>query len=177
MIDTTTKQIPFPRTVSTVAAAWLLAVGFDFVLHGGLLARLYVRESPFLLEPGEAFRRIPAGYLGFLVLTAALYWLLERVRVRDWLAGFRLGLLAGLVVWGALALGLFSVTTAPLDMLFGWWIGQSIELALSGAVIGGALGGTPMKTIWWKVVAVVVLLIAVTIAMQSAGLAPALKAS
>src|SRR5690606_36135025 len=45
----------------------------DLFLHGGLLARLYVGPSPFLLPADDAFRRIPFGYLTFLILTISLW--------------------------------------------------------------------------------------------------------
>lgn len=90
------------RMLLTVAAAWVLSLGFDVFLHAGLLARLYVEPSPFLLGPEEAFRRIPLGYLAFLVLTMALYWFLRRLGVRGTIAGLRYGAAAGAVVWGGL---------------------------------------------------------------------------
>jgi hypothetical protein len=109
--------------VSSVLAAWVLSLGFDVFLHGGLLARLYAEPGPFLLGPDEAFRRIPLGYLTFLVLTLALSWLLHRLGVRGAMPGLRLGAAAGAVVWGALAVGLYSISTAPPSLLAGWWIG------------------------------------------------------
>lgn len=163
------------RAVGTVLAAWLLSLGFDLLLHAGLLARVYLRPSAFLLRPEQAFARIPLGYLGFLVLTVALYWLYSRLHVRGWLDGFRFGIFAGLVLWGALALGLYSITTAAPELLLGWWVGQAFELGLAGAVIGAAFAGTPLKTIYWKVVAAVLLMLVVVILMQSLGVAPAMK--
>ena len=96
----TPKRLPAPRTVSLVAAAWVLALGFDFLLHGGLLAPLYAGESPFLLPPETAFARIPAGYLAFLLLAAGLLWLFRRLDVRGWRKGARTGLVVGDVVEG-----------------------------------------------------------------------------
>ena len=157
------------RVVSTLLAAWLLALAFDFLLHGGVLARLYTRPDPFLLAPIEAFRRIPAGYLAFLLLTAGLYWLLARLAISGWFDGLRLGFFAGLLVWGAMALGLYSISTAPIDMLLGWWIGQAFELALSGAVIGSSLAGKPLKPIWLKVAVAVVTLGVGTVLLQTIG--------
>lgn len=118
---------------SSVAAAWMLSVGFDLFLHGGVLARVYLEPSPFLLPPEEAFRRIPLGYLAFLGLTLALFWLLRRLGIQGSVAGFRTGATAGAVVWGALIIGLFSISTATLSLLAGWWIGQTVELGLAGA--------------------------------------------
>jgi hypothetical protein len=161
--------------ISSVAAAWVLSVGFDVFLHGGVLARVYVEPSPFLLPPEEAFRRIPLGYLTFLGLTLALVWLLRRLDIRGSLAGFRFGATAGAVVWGALTLGLFSISTGTLPLLAGWWIGQTVELGLAGAVLGAAANRVPLKRIWVIVAVSVVALVVVTIALQSLGLAPAMK--
>lgn len=158
-----------------VAAAWVLSLGFDVFLHGGLLARLYVEPSPFLLAPEEAFRRIPLGYLAFLGLTLSLYWFLRRLGVRGAFVGFRYGSAAGAVVWGALALGLYSISTASPALLVGWWAGQTVELGLAGAVLGAHADGVSLKRIWAIVGAAVVVFAAATIALQSLGLAPAMK--
>lgn len=160
---------------SSVAAAWMLSIGFDLFLHGGVLARFYLEPSPFLLPPEEAFRRIPLGYLTFLGLTLALYWLLRRLGIRGSVDGFRYGAAAGAVVWGALTLGLFSITTATLSLLAGWWIGQTVELGLAGAVLGAAANRVSLKRIWAIVAVAIVALVAVTVALQSFGLAPAMK--
>ena len=163
------------RMVLAVAAAWVLSLGFDVFLHGGLLARLYVEPTPFLLPPEEAFRRIPLGYLAFLGLTLSLYWLLRRLGVRGSIMGFRYGFAAGGVVWGALAIGLYSISTARAALLAGWWVGQTVELGLAGAVLGAAANGVPQKRIWAIVVVAVVVCAVATVALQSAGLAPAMR--
>lgn len=163
------------RLVSAIAAAWILSVGFDLFLHGGLLAGVYVEPSPFLLPPEVAFRRIPLGYLTFLGLTIALFWLLCRLAVRGAIAGLRYGAAAGAVVWGALVVGLYSISTATLPLLAGWWIGQTVELGVAGAVLGAAASGASLKRIWVIVVAAVLILVVATIALQSLGLAPAMK--
>lgn len=163
------------RTVFCVAAAWTLSLGFDVFLHGGLLARLYVEPSPFLLGPEEAFRRIPLGYLAFLVLTLALYWLLSHLGVRGAIAGFRYGAEAGAVVWGAFAVGLYSISTVTWPLLAGWWIGQMIELGLAGAVLGAAASGVPLKRIWLIVAGAMIACVTGTIVLQSIGLAPSIK--
>jgi hypothetical protein len=159
----------------SVAAAWILSIGFDLLLHGGLLAGLYIEPSPFLLAPEEAFRRIPLGYLAFLVLTMGLFWLLRRLGVRGSISGFRYGATAGAVVWGALVVGLYSISTATLPLLAGWWIGQTVELGLAGSVLGAAANRVPLKRIWAIVAVAVVAFAAGTIVLQSLGLAPAMK--
>lgn len=161
--------------VSSIAAAWILAIGFDLFLHGGLLAGVYVEPSPFLLAAEDAFRRIPLGYLTFLVLTIALFWLLHRLGIRGTMAGLRYGAAAGAVVWGALVVGLYSISTASLPLLAGWWIGQTVELGLSGAVLGAAADGASLKRIWAIVAAAVLAFAIATVALQSLGFAPAMK--
>lgn len=173
--DVEPDRVTTSRMVFPVAAAWLLALGFDVFLHGGLLASLYVEPSPFLLGPEDAFRRIPLGYLAFLVLTLALYWLLRRLGVRGTIAGLRFGAAAGAVVWGAFVLGLYSISTVTRPLLTGWWIGQTIELGLAGAVLGAAANGVPLKRIWIVVAIAVIACLAATIVLQSLGLAPAMK--
>jgi hypothetical protein len=163
------------RMLLTVAAAWFLSLGFDLFLHGGLLARVYVERNAFLLGPEDAFRRIPLGYLAFLALALTLYWLLRRLGVRGAVAGLRLGAAAGAVVWGAFALGLYSISTVTLPIVAGWWIGQTVELGLAGAVLGAAANGVPLKRIWALVTIVVVACVVGTIVLQSLGLAPPLK--
>ncbi len=161
--------------VSTIAAAWLLSIGIDVFLHGGLLAHLSIEPSPFLLPAEEAFRRIPLGYLTFLILTIGLFWLVRRLQIRGFIAGFRLAAVAGAVVWGALVLGLYSISTASLSLLIGWWIGQTVELALAGGVLGVVANGVRLKRVWLVVGAAVVALAAATVALQSLGFAPSMK--
>lgn len=160
---------------AAITAAWVLSLGFDLLLHGGLLARVYARQEPFLLPADEAFARIPLGYLAFLGLTVALYWLLSRLGVRGAMAGFRFGILSGAVVWGALALGLYSISTASATLLGGWWAGQALELGLAGAVLGAWAAGVRPRRIWSIVAMAVVTCIILTIALQSLGFAPAMR--
>lgn len=172
MTDTTSETRSAARDISLVLAAWALSLGFDFFLHGGLLARLYTRESPFLLPPESAFARIPAGYLAFLLLTGALYWLFRRLDIRGWREGARLGAIAGAFLWGVLALGLWSISTAPVDLLVAWGVGQGIELGLAGVVLGAGRDGTPLPRIWGRVAIAIMLFVVATVVLQSFGWAP-----
>jgi hypothetical protein len=173
--DAAPEGVGLSRVAGSVGAAWMLSLGFDVFLHAGLLARLYVEPSPFLLRPEEAFQRIPLGYLAFLAFTLALYWLLDRLGIRGAIAGLRYGVAAGAVVWGAFAVGLYSISTASIPLLAGWWAGQTTELGLVGAVLGAAANGVPLKRIWAAVAGAVVACIAGTIVLQSLGLAPSMK--
>jgi hypothetical protein len=155
------------RVVAVTALALLAQIGFDFLLHGGVLASLYERPGGFLLPLAEAARRIPLGYLGFLALTVLLVRLLLKLGVRTAAAGALLGLEVGGLVWLALVLGLASVTTAPWDLLAGWWIGQTLELALAGAVAGAGLGAGRLRGIVWRVVGLVVVCVVLGVVLQN----------
>lgn len=159
--------------VVPVVLCWMAMIGVDLSLHAGLLAPLYDWGSPFLISPGDAFARIPVGYLAFLVLAAALAWLLTRLEIRTGRDGALAGGVLGAVIWGALLLGLWSISTADLKLLAGWWIGQTAELAVGGLVIGSILGGAPIRSVAWRVGALVVAGAVVAVVLQSIGYATA----
>ena len=69
----------YAKPASAVFLAWFLSLGVDLFLHAGVLARLYVTPGPFILPADAAFRRIPLGYLAFLLLVSALFWLCRRL--------------------------------------------------------------------------------------------------
>jgi hypothetical protein len=161
------------RLVFICLLSWLSMLGVDFFLHGGLLARLYVQPSPFLLPPSDAFRRIPLGYLAALLLCVLLLWLMLRLALSGWRQGFAFGLQLGAFIGGTAALGLLSISTAELSLLVGWFIGQTVELGLAGMVAGSGLAGQRLGTLFLRIMALVLFLVVVTIVMQSIGLAPA----
>ena len=163
------------RATSLVALSWLAMIGVDFLLHGGLLAKFYVQPSPFLLPPERAFRLIPLGYLSFLVLAVLLVWLMLRLDVRGGGGGFIFGLKLGALVWGALVLGLASVSTAGVGLLVGWFCGQTIELAIAGAFAGYGLGGMRLARLCLLVVALIFLSLFITVVLQTTGLAPTIR--
>jgi hypothetical protein len=176
MFDADPAKASASRVVLAVAAAWVLSLGFDFLLHAGVLARLYADEtSPSVVPPEVAFRRIPFGYLAFLILTLSLYWFLSRLGIRGAVAGLRYATAAGVVLWGALAMGLYSISTIPWPMLVAWWLGQALELGAAGTVIAAALGGVRPRRLWAFVIVIVIACIAITVVLQSVGWAPAIR--
>jgi hypothetical protein len=156
-----------------VLLAWLAMVGADLFLHAGLLAPLYDWDSPFLLPPEDAFVRIPVGYGALLLLAAAMVWLLPRLGVQRARDGALLAGAGGAVVWGAVVLGIWSISTADPSLLVAWWAAQTAELALAGLVVGAALGGTRLRRLAALVGAVLVLGVAAAVVLQSVGYAPA----
>jgi len=150
--------------------AWLSMLGFDFLLHAGLLAGLYLHPSPFLLPPLTAFKLIPLGYLSFLPLTVLLVWLMTRLQLSGWRQGAFFGLKLGGLTWGAFVLGLLSISTASYSLLFGWFIGQTVELAIAGAVIGSGLAGMRLRRLFGMVTVFVLLSVITVLILQSLGL-------
>src|SRR3972149_251852 len=118
---------------------WVSMIAVDFFLHAGLLASLYVQPSPFLLPPEAAFARIPLGYLSFIPFAVILLWLAVALRQIGARPGFLFGLKLGALIWGAVALGLASVSTASPALLLGWFAGQTLARGIGGAIAGGGL--------------------------------------
>jgi hypothetical protein len=160
------------RLVFICLLSWLSMLGLDFFFHGGLLAKLYVQPSAFLLPPSDAFRRIPLGYLAALLLCVLLLWLMLRLALVGWRLGLTFGLQLGAFIGGSAVLGLLSISTAELSLVVGWFISQTVELGLAGMVTGSGLAGQRLGTLFLRVVALVLFLVVVTIVMQSVGLAP-----
>ena len=165
----------YAKPIPTVLIAWFLSLGIDLFLHGGLFARLYLTPSPFILPADLAFRRIPLGYLTLLLLTAALFWFCRRLDVRGIRAGWTHGIGLGAVLWGALVLGLYSISTASVPLLAAWWAGQTLELGVAGGVIGGIAAGITFRRMLFGVMLIVVALFVLTVALQSLGLAPPMR--
>lgn len=164
-------RIASSRHAGTVGLAWLAMVGVDFVLHAGLLAPLYNWDSPFLLPPAEAFVRIPVGYLSFLVVAGALVWLLARLHVRSGRDAAATAAGAGAIGWGALLLGLWSISTADPQLLLGWWLGQTAELAVGGYVVGAKWAGVRTRTLAARIATLLVLGVVSVIVLQLVGYA------
>ena len=165
--------LPTSRIIGLGAMGWITMLGIDFFLHASLLAKLYAQPSPFLLPPEDAFRLIPIGYLSFLLLDVLILWLMIKLEIAGWQHGLSFGLKLGGLIWGAMALGLLSISTASLSLMLGWFAGQSVELGVAGAVIGSGLSGTPLRKILVRMIVLILVLVVATIIMQNTGLAPA----
>jgi hypothetical protein len=149
----------------------MLAV--DFFLHGGLLAPLYDWDSSFLLRAEEAFVRIPIAYLGLLVLALGLAALVARLGVDNARDGAVVAAGVGAFGWGAMLLGLWSISTAPAPLLVAWWASQTAELGVGGFVVGSVLGGARRRRVVLGVAVLLVGAVLLTIVLQSLGYATA----
>jgi tryptophan-rich sensory protein len=167
-MDTTKKEgSVYWFTSKITLLAWMSMIGFDFFLHAGILAPLYSIESPFLLPPERAFALIPVGYLSFLGLAVLLVWLMVKLEIRDWKKGAFFGIQLGCLAWGSLTLGLFSIATASPLLLLGWFLGQTIELGIAGAVAGSGLSKWKLRKLFWIVFSLLIIEIAAGIIWQN----------
>jgi hypothetical protein len=164
---------PTSRIIGLGALGWISMLAIDFFLHAGLLGKLYAQPSPFLLPLEDAFRLIPIGYLSFLLLNVLIFWLMQRLEITGWQRGLSFGLTSGGLIWGAVALGLLSISTASPGLMLGWFAGQSVELGVAGAVIGSGLSGTSLRKILVRVIGLILVSVIATIILQNTGLAPA----
>jgi len=166
--------MPYPKKnlLFLTLITWLSMLGFDFLLHAGLLAKIYLQPDPFLLPPLAALRMIPVGYLSFLLMSFLMVWLMIKLKLTGWRQGGLFGLELGGLTWSAFLLGLFSVSTASFSLLLGWFIGQTLELAIAGAVIGSGLAGKRLRHLFGIVLVFVFLSVIITIILQSLGVFP-----
>jgi hypothetical protein len=163
------------RVVALIFLAWLCMVSVDFLAHAGLLASLYTQSSPFLLSPTTAFALIPLGSLSLLLLGVLLTWLMIRLKVVGWRAGALFGVKLGGLMWGALVLGLLSISTAGVLLLVGWLVGQTVELGIAGAVVGSGLEGRRVRWLLAAAVGLLMLCASATILLQSLGVVPTIR--
>ena len=160
----------FGQLLRVVLLSWLGVLGIDFLAYGGVFAGLFQEGNGFFLSPLELFRRIPAGYLSFLLMVGFLVWLMVRFDTRGGRDGLKLGCLVGAVVGASHLMGLWSIAPAPLRLLLIWWGVQVVELGVGGAIAGTAFSGVPFWKLTLIVVVGVMVMFVATIVMQNTGL-------
>jgi hypothetical protein len=163
------------RSAVLVLAMWLGMVAVDLLLNAGLFSPLFLRPSSFLLSPDKLFRRIPFGYLDFLLLAVLLLWLMGRLGVRGARAGLRAGVVAGALSGCAFLLGLYSVSTADAVLLVAWFVAGTAQLGMAGCIGGAGLAGTRPARLLGLTFALLVAAVSLTAIMQTYGVAVALR--
>lgn len=164
--------VSLKRFLQLTLLVWTAMLGVDFFIHGGLFAAVYFQNSPFLLPDGEAFRRIPFGYLALLATAGFLTWILVRTATRGWRRGLVAGLSLGVVMGLSFTLGLFSISTAGVQLLIAWFLAQVLEMAVGGTIVGHGLQAHSLRGLTLAVIIGFILLFVAAIAIQNAGLAP-----
>ncbi|MBT4711312.1 MAG: hypothetical protein HOB82_07275 [Alphaproteobacteria bacterium] len=155
-----------------IVLAWLAVIGLDFLLNAGIFATVFAEDWEFLLSPQDLFRRIPLGYGAFLVLAILVAWVLGRsagAAPMNALAGVRVGVRVGLFVGAAGALGLASISPAPMGILVAWFFSYFLGAGVAGTVLGAGMGGMRIRALAPRVGGFFVACVAVAIGIQNLG--------
>jgi hypothetical protein len=162
------------KTRVIILIGWLGFIGFDLFLHAGLLARLYHEENLAILDPLQAFYRIPIGYLAFFIYVVFLYWLLKKNNFKNRNEIFMFVLQVGLFLGVSSTLAQYSILKINDLLLFGWGLGLIIEFLISGLIMGYLITDYSSKRILIYVIVFDLVLFFITVIMQNIGLAPPL---
>jgi hypothetical protein len=73
----------------------------------------------------------------------------------------------GALIWGALTISLISISTAPLLLLTGWFVGQTIETGIAGLVVGVGLGAEKLRSLTLWVIAFVIVAFVLGVVLQN----------
>jgi hypothetical protein len=135
---------------------------------------MYEEGGAFMLAPGEAFRRIPLGYLAFLILAAGVVELAFRLGATTLSQGIRLGLATGAVLGAAWSLGLYSIATLSPQVALAFAVIWFALLTVAGAVAAAGLRRTSLRDLTLRVAGLDVLGGIAVVALQSFGVVPTL---
>lgn len=149
-----------------IAWAWASTIAVDFLVFGGLFSGLLETEHPAVLGAEDLFRRIPAGYLSFLVEVVLLAWVFERRPPWSARRGAAVGTLVGAAFAVAVGAGVWSFSTVPLAVLAVWSLTLLAQLSLAGWVLGLA-SGERWRSLRWRVAGLLVAIVAAGIVAQN----------
>lgn len=166
------RSMTVSRRMRVALVAWLAMLGLDFLLNGALFAGMYQEGGPFFLAPSEAFRRIPLGYLAFLVLAIAIVEIANRLRLVTFVDGVRLGLAIGGVLAAVWSLSLFSVATLSAMGALTFAVIWLALLVMGSAIAALGLARVSLRRLAVGVAAFDVFCVASVIALQSFGVVP-----
>ena len=161
-----------PARLRVVAVVWLAMLGADFLLNAGLFAGLYRDAGGFVLPAAEAFRRIPLGYLAFLVVAFGVVELAHRLGAGGLRAGFRLGVVLGGIVGAVWALALYSIATLPPALAAGFAVTWFALLVVASTVAAAGLSRARVGGLALRVAGFDVACLVTVVALQSAGVVP-----
>ena len=158
--------------VLRVLAGWLLMIALDFLLNAGLFAGLWLQPTSFLLAPAELLRRLPLGYLAFLIQAAVYVWLTISIGARTWKQGSLFGVMLGGLLSLASVFGLRSGTTASWKMLLVAWLIGGTLLATGACFMAGFASERGEKKALISAFICLIGAIVLIVLLQSAGLVP-----
>lgn len=162
------------RRLRLTLVVWVAMVGLDLVLNAALFARMYEEGGAFMLAPGEAFRRIPFGYLAFLLLAGGMVELAFRLGATTLSQGIRLGAATGAVLGAAWSLGLYSIATLSPQIALAFAVIWFSLVTVSGAIAAVGLSRASLRGLTLQVAGMDVLGAIAVVALQSFGVVPTL---
>jgi hypothetical protein len=121
-------------------SAWLCFLVLDFFIHTILLASWWHSTESYWLPRPILFRRIPFGYLSFVIYCGMLVWLQIRIlgpgpKIPP---SLRVASVVGIAFGCSFALGAYSVLRLPVSALFVWplsFLFESLGAAVASSVV------------------------------------------
>ena len=92
---------------------------------------------------------------------------MSKLGLQGWRKGILFGFQLGVLTWGSLILGLYSISTASPILLLGWFLGQTAEFGIAGAVAGHGLAERKLSRLFFVVVSFVLISIVAGIIWQN----------
>lgn len=164
-----------PVRIRTALIAWFAMLGLDFLLNGAVFARIYQDGSAFMLAPAEAFRRIPLGYLAFLIVAFGIVELIRHLGITRTGDGIRLGLVLGALGGAVWALSLYSIATLSVPAALAFAVVWMALLVVGCVVAAASLGSSSQRKLVLLVAGFDVACVVVVIALQSLGAVPTVR--
>jgi len=162
-------QVTGAGVVAGAAAAWLIFLAIDFMLHAVIMAGWWKATASYWLPPAELFRMIPFAYVSFAIQCFVMTWLLVRIQGdnRTLVSAGRFGAAAGFILGAVIILGNYSVLRLPVLSLLVWPASFMIESAFACMAASWVLDAQrPWKRVALVFGAAVVLLI-ISVVLQN----------
>lgn len=165
----------YVRRIRAALIAWFAMLGLDFLLNGAVFARIYQDGGAFMLAPAEAFRRIPLGYLAFLIVAFGIVELTHRLGITQPAAGIRLGLVLGAVVGAVWALSLYSIATLSVPAALAFAVVWVSLLVVGSGAAAASLGRSSQRKLVLLVAGFDLACVIAVVALQSLGIVPTVR--
>jgi hypothetical protein len=171
----TITPLSIRRLIIITLLSWLSQIIFDFFLYAGLFAKLLIESRAAFLPPEELFKRIPLGYLSYLITSGMLVWLMVRLGISGWKQGALFGLKIGAFLSCSYVVGMASGFPIKPALLIAILFGSTAQSAIAAGVIGSGVSGARLGRLSLKLVAFLILVLIAYFLLQSLGLAPPMQ--
>jgi hypothetical protein len=170
-----TTPLSIRRLIIIALLSWLSQIIFDFFQHAGLFAKLWIESRAAFLPPEELFKRIPLGYLSFLITSSMLVWLMVRLGISGSKQGALFGFKIGAFLSCSYVLGMASGFPIKPALLIAILFGSTAQSAIAAGVIGSGVSGAHLGRLSLKLIVFLILVLIAYFLLQSLGLAPPMQ--